>query len=129
MNFFKKLRAVRGAVCCKNEADDILHTITLLYTAILEKNRLKERDIVSILFAGAFSKKLPRLHYPHFTPLLRPKKEYPCVFKRGRGTATRHNGREKILIPCPSFVQFFRITVLQHRGVFGFAQAYLVRTA
>ena len=50
MNFFKKLRAVRGAVCCKNEADDILHTVTLLYTAILEKNRLKERDIVSIQF-------------------------------------------------------------------------------
>ena len=50
MNFFKKLRAVRGAVCCKNEADNILHTVTLLYTAILEKNRLKERDIVSIQF-------------------------------------------------------------------------------
>ncbi|CEM61971.1 chorismate mutase [Treponema phagedenis] len=48
--FFKKLFAVRGAVCCENAKDDIEEKVSSLYKEILSKNRIKERDIISIQF-------------------------------------------------------------------------------
>lgn len=50
MFFFKKLKAVRGAVCCKNESEDIKKNIECLYTEILTKNKISEKNIVSVQF-------------------------------------------------------------------------------
>ena len=47
----KKLYALRGAVRCENNEDDICRQIGQMYDEILSKNSLKEDDIVSIIFS------------------------------------------------------------------------------
>ncbi len=47
----KKLTAIRGAVCSKNETDDIKNNVCNLLNLIIQKNKLKEKDIVSIVFS------------------------------------------------------------------------------
>ena len=47
----KKLYALRGAVKCNNTIEDICCKVSLLYENILEKNRLSESDIVSVIFS------------------------------------------------------------------------------
>jgi len=46
-----RLYALRGAVRCANTAEDICRQISLLYDSLLEKNRLAEKDIVSVIFS------------------------------------------------------------------------------
>lgn len=50
MNVFKKLKAVRGAVCCKNSRESIETEVRFLFSELLKMNRLFEKDIVSIQF-------------------------------------------------------------------------------
>ena len=47
----KRLAALRGAIRCENSADDIGKLVSDLYDRLLEKNRLEEADIVSIIFS------------------------------------------------------------------------------
>jgi chorismate mutase len=47
----KRLFALRGAVRCKNEPEDITEQVGLLYDELLAGNNLTEPDIVSILFS------------------------------------------------------------------------------
>ncbi|MDR1107456.1 MAG: chorismate mutase [Spirochaetaceae bacterium] len=47
----KRLFALRGATQCKNEEDDIILQVSLLYDALLTQNNLEERDIVSVIFS------------------------------------------------------------------------------
>jgi chorismate mutase len=47
----KRLYALRGAVRCMNNPDDIIDKVSLLYDGLLEKNRLAGEDIVSIIFS------------------------------------------------------------------------------
>jgi len=47
----KKLYALRGAVQCENNADDICAQIGLMYDELLSRNNLDENDIVSIIFS------------------------------------------------------------------------------
>jgi len=47
----KRLYGLRGASQCENTAEDIRRQIALLYDALLEKNRLAEEDIVSVIFS------------------------------------------------------------------------------
>jgi chorismate mutase len=47
----KRLYALRGAVRCLNRADDIEVQVAALYDEILARNRLKEGDIVSLVFS------------------------------------------------------------------------------
>ncbi len=46
----KKLKAIRGAVCCENNADSISNSVISLYSEILKENKIEEKDIVSIQF-------------------------------------------------------------------------------
>ena len=50
MSFIKKLRALRGAVCCEDSEDSISSAVADLYSRILRGNSLSEKDIVSIQF-------------------------------------------------------------------------------
>lgn len=50
MNFIKKLRALRGAVCCEDNEDSISSAVVNLYSRILRVNSIFEKDIVSIQF-------------------------------------------------------------------------------
>jgi chorismate mutase len=45
-----RLYAVRGAVCCTNTPESISKMVPSLYREILERNKISEDDIVSILF-------------------------------------------------------------------------------
>jgi chorismate mutase len=47
----KRLYALRGAVQCRNEADDIARETAALYAELLKKNGLGEEDPVSIFFS------------------------------------------------------------------------------
>ena len=47
----KRLYALRGAACCENSPEDIRNQVSLLYDTLLEKNRLAEEDIVSVIFS------------------------------------------------------------------------------
>jgi chorismate mutase len=47
----KKLFALRGAVCCLNDPDDIETQVALLYDELLGANALDEDDIVSLIFS------------------------------------------------------------------------------
>jgi chorismate mutase len=47
----KRLFALRGATQCKNEAEDIIRQVAILYDELLQKNYLEEGDIVSIVFS------------------------------------------------------------------------------
>jgi chorismate mutase len=46
----KRLCALRGAVRCRNEAEDITRQVALLYDELLARNNLGEGDIVSLIF-------------------------------------------------------------------------------
>ena len=50
MNFIKKLRALRGDVCCEDNEDSISSAVVNLYSRTLRVNSLSEKDIVSIQF-------------------------------------------------------------------------------
>ncbi|UTC68119.1 MULTISPECIES: chorismate mutase [unclassified Treponema] len=50
MSIFKRLKAVRGAVCCEDTEESISEAVKNLYEIILKKNFLFEKDIVSIQF-------------------------------------------------------------------------------
>jgi chorismate mutase len=47
----KRLFALRGAVQCKNEAEDIAEQVGRLYDELLALNKLAEPDIVSVFFS------------------------------------------------------------------------------
>jgi chorismate mutase len=47
----KKLFALRGAIQCRNEADDIVKQVTELYDQLLERNKLEPENIVSLIFS------------------------------------------------------------------------------
>ena len=47
----KRLYGLRGASQCMNTAEDIRRQVSLLYDSLLEKNRLAEEDIVSVIFS------------------------------------------------------------------------------
>ncbi|MDR1251002.1 MAG: chorismate mutase [Treponema sp.] len=47
----KRLYALRGAVQCLNEAEDIRKQVVLLYDALCTQNNLEEADIVSLVFS------------------------------------------------------------------------------
>jgi chorismate mutase len=47
----KKIRALRGAFRCRNEAEDIILQTAALYDQLLLKNSLAEADIVSLIFS------------------------------------------------------------------------------
>ncbi|MDR2093939.1 MAG: chorismate mutase [Treponema sp.] len=51
MNSGKRLYALRGAVQCRNDEEDITLEVTALYRELLEQNGLKEDDIVSLVFS------------------------------------------------------------------------------
>jgi len=50
MNEYNKLFALRGATGCQNTTEDIQKRVTELYDALLQRNSLKEDQIVSIQF-------------------------------------------------------------------------------
>ena len=50
MSFIKKLRALRGAVCCEDNEAGISSAVVNLYSRLLTENSLSEKDIVSIQF-------------------------------------------------------------------------------
>ncbi|MDR3302864.1 MAG: chorismate mutase [Treponema sp.] len=47
----KKLSALRGATCCRNNADDLSERVTALYDELLARNGLREQDLVSLIFS------------------------------------------------------------------------------
>ncbi len=51
MNTTKRLFAVRGAVCCLNEAGSLETWVPELYSQLLTRNSLSESDIVSLHFS------------------------------------------------------------------------------
>ncbi|MGP1521068.1 MAG: chorismate mutase [Treponema sp.] len=48
---FKRLKALRGAISTSNDATQIKEDVLFLYKTILEKNVLKEKDIVLVQFS------------------------------------------------------------------------------
>jgi chorismate mutase len=48
----KRLFALRGAVCCLNQGEDIKKQTIAMYDEILSKNSLAEEDIVSAIFSA-----------------------------------------------------------------------------
>ncbi|UTC63589.1 chorismate mutase [Treponema sp. OMZ 787] len=50
MSLIKKLRALRGAVCCEDSQESISSAVVSLYSQILKENSLSEKNIVSIQF-------------------------------------------------------------------------------
>lgn len=49
--FPKKLKAVRGAICTANLKEQIKEDVLFLYTSIIERNKIKEKNIVSVHFS------------------------------------------------------------------------------
>ncbi|MCL2834700.1 MAG: chorismate mutase [Treponema sp.] len=47
----KQLYALRGAVCCQNDADDIKKQTSALYDELLQRNNLGESGLVSVIFS------------------------------------------------------------------------------
>lgn len=47
----KKLFALRGAIQCQNTEDGIISGVQLMYDELLEKNKLDESGIVSVIFS------------------------------------------------------------------------------
>lgn len=47
----KRLKALRGAISTSNDATQIKEDTVFLYSAILKKNALKEKDIVLVQFS------------------------------------------------------------------------------
>lgn len=50
-HLFKRVEAVRGAICSRNVQDAMREDTLLLYNSIIEKNKIKEVDIVSVQFS------------------------------------------------------------------------------
>ncbi|AIN94680.1 chorismate mutase [Treponema putidum] len=50
MTLIKKLRAVRGAVCCEDSEAGISSAVVNLYSQILKENSISEKNMVSIQF-------------------------------------------------------------------------------
>lgn len=46
-----KIKAIRGAVCCKNTEEDITTNVCSLFSDIINKNSLKLKNIISIQFS------------------------------------------------------------------------------
>jgi chorismate mutase len=46
----KRLFALRGAACCRNEGEDMARQTADLYDELLRENRLEEGEIVSVFF-------------------------------------------------------------------------------
>ena len=51
MNVNKRLFGIRGAVQCVNDEADIRKQVTLLYDELVQKNKLSEKDLVSVVFS------------------------------------------------------------------------------
>ncbi|MDR1956791.1 MAG: chorismate mutase, partial [Treponema sp.] len=51
MNGAKRLTALRGATCCRNEAEDMRVQVSALYDELLRRNQLEEGDLVSLIFS------------------------------------------------------------------------------
>ena len=47
----KKLYALRGACQCENTEDDICLQVGYMYNELLQKNKIDEKDIVSVIFS------------------------------------------------------------------------------
>lgn len=47
----KKLFALRGATQCLNTVEDICKQVGLMYDELLDRNKLEEKDIVSVMFS------------------------------------------------------------------------------
>jgi chorismate mutase len=47
----KKLAALRGAVCVQNDSADITAKIARVYDMMLDRNGIREHDIVSLVFS------------------------------------------------------------------------------
>jgi len=47
----KQLYALRGAVQCQNDRDDIRIQVTALYDELLARNNMDESDLVSVIFS------------------------------------------------------------------------------
>lgn len=47
----QRLYAVRGAVCCENSEASICSWVPTMYRELIERNSIRESDIVSILFS------------------------------------------------------------------------------
>ncbi|MDR1148877.1 MAG: chorismate mutase [Spirochaetaceae bacterium] len=47
----KRIYALRGAVQCENGEEDIIRQVSALYDELLERNKLEEADIVSLVFS------------------------------------------------------------------------------
>jgi chorismate mutase len=47
----KRLYALRGAAQCLNEEGDMRKQVPALYDELLSKNKLKEEDLVSVIFS------------------------------------------------------------------------------
>jgi chorismate mutase len=47
----QRLHALRGAVCCRNDAEEIRERVAELYDELLRLNALAEGDIVSLIFS------------------------------------------------------------------------------
>ncbi|MDR2393391.1 MAG: chorismate mutase [Treponema sp.] len=45
------LVALRGATCCRNDAEDMQLQVGALYDELLHQNRLREQDLVSLIFS------------------------------------------------------------------------------
>ena len=45
-----RLYGIRGAICTQDTVEDMIKNTSLLYSSMLEKNNIKEADIVSIQF-------------------------------------------------------------------------------
>lgn len=52
MILFKRVFAVRGAVCCENTDESIVLAVGGLYRALADVNGYAERDIVSVQFTA-----------------------------------------------------------------------------
>ena len=50
-SLFKRLKSLRGAISTANDVTQIKEDTVLLYSSILEKNALKEKDIVLLQFS------------------------------------------------------------------------------
>lgn len=50
-SLFKRLKALRGAISTTNEVFQIKEDVLYLYRVILEKNKLKEKDILLVQFS------------------------------------------------------------------------------
>jgi len=47
----KRLKALRGATCARNEKADITLQVAALYDELLGRNRCREEDLVSLIFS------------------------------------------------------------------------------